>query len=157
MQRVLETRITQISRRTLNAEGTENTHHSDITRLFSLDVFTGFAGGGCAVSVAQPSPTLCDPMDCSPSGFLCPWGSPMPSLNSIQTQLNMRQILKPGFLGLRGMDRASWAAPSAWHMPASLCSFPLSAGAPLDCPPPLLSSLFCSSHLPCTPSTKKCR
>ena len=26
--------------------------------------------------VAQPCPTLCDPMDCSPPVFLCPWDFP---------------------------------------------------------------------------------
>ena len=28
------------------------------------------------VLVAQSCPTLCDPMDCSPPWFLCPWNSP---------------------------------------------------------------------------------
>ena len=28
------------------------------------------------VKVAQSCPTLCDPMDCSPTRFLCPWGFP---------------------------------------------------------------------------------
>ena len=26
--------------------------------------------------VAQSCPTLCDPMDCTPIGFLCPWDFP---------------------------------------------------------------------------------
>ena len=27
-------------------------------------------------NVAQSSPTLCDPMDCSPARLLCPWNFP---------------------------------------------------------------------------------
>ena len=66
--------------RSRKAEGTETSplrHHAPL--------LTGFADGGRAVLVAQWSPTLCDPVDCT--GFLCLWDSPMRSLNSVQTQL----------------------------------------------------------------------
>ena len=42
--------------------------------------------GGCHCSVTQSHPTLCDPMDCSMPGFLCP--SPSPRAYSISYPLS---------------------------------------------------------------------
>ena len=38
--------------------------------------FTGSHLRVCACSVTQMCPTLCDPLDCSPSRLLCPWDFP---------------------------------------------------------------------------------
>ena len=57
------------------------------------------------VSVIQSCPTLCDPMDCSPTRLLCPWDSPGKntgvSSHVLLQGIFLTQGPNPGFLHCR--------------------------------------------------------
>ena len=86
-----------------------------------------FGGDACVLSTLQSCPTLCDPMGCSPPGFLLHGmlqarvlqGVARPSFRQDLPDPGMKSasLTSPALAGKFFTIRATWEAPTNWLLP----------------------------------------
>ena len=79
------------------------------------------------LSTLQSCPSLCDPMDCSPPGFLLhgmlqarvlQWvAMPSSSQDLRDPGIEPAPLTSPALAGMLFIIRATWEAPTNWHLP----------------------------------------
>ena len=79
------------------------------------------------LSTLQSCPSLCDPMDCSPPGFLLhgmlqsrvlQWvAMPSSSQDLRDPGIEPAPLTSPALAGMFFTIRATWEAPTNWHLP----------------------------------------